>query len=470
MDEDLKELEAMFKKIDSKVKRNAGYKLFKLIKHTLPASAFLIFGLILFLFIIIAVGAMFDSLKFIKIDEVDNSFYEETSGFFDPKKISKFIQIENSSYIEYTDGEETITEYLDGKEISSYKSNVKIKLDMTKEHRLHWQLLASIDLLSGYGEDPNDNTVEKLSKEILPSFEYMEYYETITSERLVDIEIEKQIPGTNEKHTIIVQKLQTTVVKRPQIVITSVSSALFDIEYEYEKITTIDESDNTIECYAVSNVDKKVNNRLESFLNNRKFKDRITLKNISEIYDFGAEFPESSDFSNYMLEYIALNPNISVAIRNYNGEGNYTVTEDNKMFRVPIKFEKENSTNNKVYISSFYGERYLTIAGVTQKNFHRGLDFAIPSGTPIVAAADGEIIRSDYNKSYGNVIEIKHNNTYSTVYAHNAKLISKVGDKVKKGDMIALSGNTGLSTGPHLHFEIKINGNPVEPFNLLNLE
>lgn len=469
MDEDLKELEAMLKKIDSKVKRSVGFKLFRLIKCTLPASAFIIFGLVLFLFVIVAVGAMFDSLKFVK-NEAENNFYEETSGFFDPKKISTYMQIESDSYIEYMDGEEEVTEYLEGEEISNYTSMVKVRLDMTKEHRLHWQLLAAIDILSGYGENPKDNTVEKLSKEILPSFEYLEYYETITYKRYIDVEIEKPIPGTNKTGTIIVEKLLTTIIHRPQIVIASVSSALFDIEYEYEKIKTSDEYGNTIECYAVTTVDKKINNRLESLLNNRKFKDRVTAKNIPEVYDFGAEFPESNDFSNYMLEYLALNPNISVAIRNYNGEGNYIVTEDNKTFRVPIKFEKENSTNNKVYISSFYGERYLTIAGVTQKNFHRGLDFAIPSGTPIVAAFDGEVIRAEYNKSYGNVIEIKHNNTYSTVYAHNAKLISKVGDKVKKGDMIALSGNTGISTGPHLHFEIKVNGNPVDPFSMLNLE
>ncbi|QSX05462.1 M23 family metallopeptidase [Sedimentibacter sp. zth1] len=471
MDEDLKELDAMLRKIDAKVKRNAGYKLIKIIKKTLPTSAFIIFGIVLFLLIVIAVGAMLNSLKFFKIDDkVEDTCCEETSEFLSPKKISIYQEIENNSYTEYKDGEENVTEYLDGEETNQYTNEIDINVDMAKEHRLHWQLLAAIDLLSGLGGDPKDNTVEKLSKEITPSFKYTEYSETITSEQYIEVEVERQIPRTNKTVIDTVQKLQKTVIKRPQFVIKSVSSALFDVDYEYEKIKITDEFGNTRECYTIINVNKKVNNRLENFINNRKFKGRLTTKNILEIYDMGVEFPESSDFANYMLEYMALNTNISVAIRNYNGEGNYSVTEDNKTYRVPIRFEREKSNNNKVYISSFFGERYLTIAGVTKKNFHRGLDFAVPSGTPIVAAADGEIVRSDYSKSYGNVIEIKHNDTYSTVYAHNARLLAKVGDKVKKGDIISLSGNTGVSTGPHLHFEIKQNGNPIDPFDMLNLK
>ncbi len=98
---------------------------------------------------------------------------------------------------------------------------------------------------------------------------------------------------------------------------------------------------------------------------------------------------------------------------------------------------------------------------------HTGLDVAAPTGTEIKAAADGEIICSEYRGSYGNLIIISHGNGVVTYYGHCSELYGEVGEKVKAGDTIAAVGSTGNSTGPHLHFEIRVNDEQVDPQNYL---
>ena len=91
------------------------------------------------------------------------------------------------------------------------------------------------------------------------------------------------------------------------------------------------------------------------------------------------------------------------------------------------------------------------------------MDFGASTGTPIMAAYDGEVVVSTYSSSAGNYIMINHGGGLSTVYMHCSKLIAKVGDTVKKGDVIGLVGSTGNSTGPHLHFSVRVNGEYVDP-------
>lgn len=102
-------------------------------------------------------------------------------------------------------------------------------------------------------------------------------------------------------------------------------------------------------------------------------------------------------------------------------------------------------------ISSWYGWRIHPNSQTP--NFHRGIDFAHPQGTPIKAIADGEVIASEFHASWGNYVRIRHGNGHCTLYAHNLSNKVKVGDKVKQGDVIGLVGTTGDSSGPHLHLE-----------------
>ena len=115
----------------------------------------------------------------------------------------------------------------------------------------------------------------------------------------------------------------------------------------------------------------------------------------------------------------------------------------------------------------FNGNDYPNYSSGT---YHGGRDISCPKGTPVYAAADGIVIKATYmNTSYGNHIMIAHGNDVYTLYAHNSELLVSVGDEVKQGQQIALSGDTGNSTGPHLHFEVRVGGarykeNNVDPF------
>ncbi len=116
-------------------------------------------------------------------------------------------------------------------------------------------------------------------------------------------------------------------------------------------------------------------------------------------------------------------------------------------------------------ITSPFGPRRHPIFGSTAS--HPGLDMAARTGDPIAAVADGVVISARWMNGYGNVVIISHGGGFSTVYAHQSKLLVKVGEQVSGGQTIGLVGSTGWSTGPHLHFEIRINGDPVDPLPYL---
>lgn len=117
-------------------------------------------------------------------------------------------------------------------------------------------------------------------------------------------------------------------------------------------------------------------------------------------------------------------------------------------------------------ITSAFGYRKHPIS--KRRDFHKGIDIANKSGTEIVAAGSGIVTYSGWNGNYGKVIIIDHGYGYKTAYAHNKNNIVKVGDRVKKGQPIAELGSTGRSTGPHVHFEIRYNGQHIDPIQVLD--
>lgn len=116
-------------------------------------------------------------------------------------------------------------------------------------------------------------------------------------------------------------------------------------------------------------------------------------------------------------------------------------------------------------ISSGYGYRKHPILG--GQEFHTGIDIPAPMGTPTVAIDSGTIIYSGVQGSYGNTVMIQHDDGKVSLYAHNSELLASVGQRVEKGQVVAKIGSTGMSTGPHLHFEIRINGKHVNPTDYL---
>lgn len=137
---------------------------------------------------------------------------------------------------------------------------------------------------------------------------------------------------------------------------------------------------------------------------------------------------------------------------------------DNKAVRLKDNFIRFPILKPFRISSNFNLHRLNPVTG--QISPHAGVDFAVPIGTPVLSVGDGEVIISAYSKIAGNYIVIKHNYRCITRYMHLNKLLVKSGQKVKCGENIALSGNTGRSTGPHLHFEIWINRRPVNPLNI----
>jgi murein DD-endopeptidase MepM/ murein hydrolase activator NlpD len=115
---------------------------------------------------------------------------------------------------------------------------------------------------------------------------------------------------------------------------------------------------------------------------------------------------------------------------------------------------------------SKFGPRLHPILGITR--LHAGVDMGAPAGTEIHAAADGIVVLAEVRGGYGNAVVIDHGHSLGTMYGHNSKLLVKAGQVVERGDVIALVGSTGLSTGPHLHFETRIKGLPIDPEGVID--
>jgi len=111
--------------------------------------------------------------------------------------------------------------------------------------------------------------------------------------------------------------------------------------------------------------------------------------------------------------------------------------------------------------------RVSSVLGFRGREFHTGLDIPAPKGSPVRAAMEGQVVAEGYQGGYGNMLDIQHRNGFITRYGHNTAVLVKKGDFVKKGQIIALAGSTGRSTGSHVHFEILCNSIPLDPLDFL---
>jgi murein DD-endopeptidase MepM/ murein hydrolase activator NlpD len=117
------------------------------------------------------------------------------------------------------------------------------------------------------------------------------------------------------------------------------------------------------------------------------------------------------------------------------------------------------------WVSSPMGYRIDSFTG--KMAFHRGLDIATNPGNPVVATADGTVLEANFDKFFGNTVVLSHGNGLVTQYGHMIRSIVKPGQKVKRGDQIGFVGKTGKASGPHLHYEVRINGKAVNPYNYI---
>ncbi|NJM31960.1 MAG: M23 family metallopeptidase [Limnobacter sp.] len=139
------------------------------------------------------------------------------------------------------------------------------------------------------------------------------------------------------------------------------------------------------------------------------------------------------------------------------------IDADLQMARVKRqRLPNENPLDEAISVSRF-GTRIDPFTG--RRSRHEGIDFIAPTGTPILAAAAGVVVSAGYHAGYGNMVDIEHSNNTVTRYGHASRLLVKKGDMVRLGQKIALVGSTGRSTGPHLHFEVRVNDVPQNPKN-----
>ena len=119
-------------------------------------------------------------------------------------------------------------------------------------------------------------------------------------------------------------------------------------------------------------------------------------------------------------------------------------------------------------ITSNYGMRTHPITGVYK--LHTGVDISATTGDNFTAIADGIVVKAGYNTAYGNMVIIDHGGGVQTLYAHGSEIIAQLGQEVKAGDVVLKVGSTGYSTGPHAHFEVRINGETVNPLNYIKMQ
>lgn len=183
-----------------------------------------------------------------------------------------------------------------------------------------------------------------------------------------------------------------------------------------------------------------------------------------EIYKISSDISEkAAAVAEYEAEIAAQNETIS-ALEAAVAEERKKLAEANRRKYDGGKFA--NPCPSVVRISDEYGWRTHPILKV--KQFHNGVDMAAPGGSPILAAYSGKVVASDYSSSMGNYVMIDHGDSLYTIYMHASAVYVKKGQEVAKGEKIAAVGTTGRSTGNHLHFSVRLNGDYVSPWNYIS--
>ena len=178
-----------------------------------------------------------------------------------------------------------------------------------------------------------------------------------------------------------------------------------------------------------------------------------------------------TDYSKVTQEGVEGEKNVVKQVTKINGIIVDTEIISEEVISEPIEEVVEVGTKTKITTGTFIypvsGTLTSTYGYRWGGEFHSGIDLAVPIGTPVKAADGGTVTFSGWRGNYGYLVIIDHDNGYQTYYAHNDSLPLSVGTKVGQGDIIAYSGNTGRSTGPHVHFEIRKNGSTLNPLNYL---
>lgn len=178
-------------------------------------------------------------------------------------------------------------------------------------------------------------------------------------------------------------------------------------------------------------------------------------------YEQIAQMTNSQLSSDLTLKVDVLEKEMYVQAKSYDEVLEMAKTQEIRMENIPAIQPVMNKDLKRV--ASGYGMRVDPVYHV--RKFHQGMDFTAPTGTEVFATGNATVKFSGWKQGYGNTVILDHGFGYETLYAHLFKSLVRKGQKVRRSDIIALVGNTGKSTGPHLHYEVRLNSKPVDPRN-----
>lgn len=192
-----------------------------------------------------------------------------------------------------------------------------------------------------------------------------------------------------------------------------------------------------------------------------------------EEYELPVEYVENDNWYTTKQEVVQEGSSgfreVTAKIISRNGsETNREIVDENIITEAVPQIIQVGTQEPPTFIKPITGGRFTSGFGMRWGTMHKGVDWACSVGTAVKASCNGTVISAGWSNGYGYCITIQHSNGMQTRYGHLSKILVSSGDKVSQGDKIALSGNTGRSTGPHVHFEIIVNGSQVNPLNYLN--
>jgi murein DD-endopeptidase MepM/ murein hydrolase activator NlpD len=180
-----------------------------------------------------------------------------------------------------------------------------------------------------------------------------------------------------------------------------------------------------------------------------------------DYYEQLGQMTNSQLVADLALKIDILEKELYVQAKSYDEIVELTKTKEIRMEHIPAIQPVMNKDLKRV--ASGYGMRIDPVYHV--RRFHQGMDFTAPTGTEVFATGNAKVEFAGWKQGYGNTVILDHGYGYKTLYAHLYKILVRKGQKVRRSDVIALVGNTGKSTGPHLHYEVRLNGRAVDPRN-----
>ncbi len=347
-----------------------------------------------------------------------------------------------------------------------------------QKNEIQTQIDESNSQLNDVNDELTDNLkqIQKLDESIQSSEENIEKLnEEITKKENEIQQIESELKKVTEKYNTqkallderLVEMYENDNVKYLDVILKSKSFSDFVsnyyiiselTEYDMDLLEIVDDQRKEIEQKNLKLSSQK--DSLEQEKSTQK-KTQIALSNTKVLR------------KNYVLKLSQEEQDLQAKIDEYNNQVNQ-IEEEIKKLAVTASFGEEyrgGTMQWPIYghytITSNYGMRTHPITGVYK--LHTGVDISATIGSDFTAIADGIVVKAEYNGAYGNMVIIDHGGGVQTLYAHGSQIIAQVGQEVKAGDIVLKVGSTGYSTGPHAHFEVRINGSPVNPLDYVSI-